>query len=688
MYKNGDLRLEDFLKTIPIVSSMNVLISKANELKLGVKVPRVGARNPDNEPDAFEINVLEIIYDNYKNKRSNESLYYSVIDEKGTSDVSDDSLRYFKGITLSKDCLKCHGDPNTDGALWVRDDGKDIVGYKMDNKKEGDLHGAFELKMSMMPVYNEIASNQNMILFISIALMLLLSIVGYTIGVLISRPLKELGDITVEFANGNMDARTEYESKDEIGVLAKDISQMQDDIKATIHKNSELVNFQTNEAKKVLEMIQRLENGEIEFEKHNVIYSDDTKEIGEITQGIHDALYNLGNSFVHIIQGIEFMIGATKKGELDQRADSSKFKGAGKVVIEGMNDLMKQLEEPIVDSELVLQELSSGNLNAKILKEYEGKFNDLKNNINALSDSLISSFSEIDNAVISTSNTASELTALAEDMSSASLEQSAQTHDVAAAVEEMSATISDNNRGTQSTTTIAQKNMEIAETGGNKVTETIQKMKDIAEVVSSSAKSVEQLGNASKEIGEIIQVIEEIADQTNLLALNAAIEAARAGEQGRGFAVVADEVRKLAERTTEATTQIANMIKDIQSQTGEAVHAMEKGNSEVELGIAMADDAGLSLKQILDSSSDVLTQINHMANASAQQTEASNEISRNMQGMSEVINSTSQQIHEVSGSAEKLYQMTADLKGIVEKFSYKESSSNDNLLQGNRRMLE
>lgn len=213
-------------------------------------------------------------------------------------------------------------------------------------------------------------------------------------------------------------------------------------------------------------------------------------------------------------------------------------------------------------------------------------------------------------------------------------------------------------------------------------------MKDIAEVVSSSAKSVEQLGNASKEIGEIIQVIEEIADQTNLLALNAAIEAARAGEQGRGFAVVADEVRKLAERTTEATTQIANMIKDIQSQTGEAVHAMEKGNSEVELGIAMADDAGLSLKQILDSSSDVLTQINHMANASAQQTEASNEISRNMQGMSEVINSTSQQIHEVSGSAEKLYQMTADLKGIVEKFSYKESSSNDNLLQGNRRMLE
>src|SRR5437764_9882646 len=122
---------------------------------------------------------------------------------------------------------------------------------------------------------------------------------------------------------------------------------------------------------------------------------------------------------------------------------------------------------------------------------------------------------------------------------------------------------------------------EVARTGGETVEGTLTKMRAIATSVSGTARKVEELGRSSEQIGRIVSVIDDIADQTNLLALNAAIEAARAGEQGRGFAVVADEVRKLAERTTHATKEISEMIKKIQSETAGAVGAMEEGTREV-----------------------------------------------------------------------------------------------------------
>ncbi|MBK7091914.1 MAG: hypothetical protein IPH59_09365 [bacterium] len=128
-------------------------------------------------------------------------------------------------------------------------------------------------------------------------------------------------------------------------------------------------------------------------------------------------------------------------------------------------------------------------------------------------------------------------------------------------------------------------------------------MNKIASVVQDSAATIQALAKSSDQIGEIISVIDDIADQTNLLALNAAIEAARAGEQGRGFAVVADEVRKLAERTTKATKEITDMIKGIQSDTKGAVVSMEQGIHEVEGGRQLADKAGESLNAILDFSS-------------------------------------------------------------------------------------
>ncbi len=246
--------------------------------------------------------------------------------------------------------------------------------------------------------------------------------------------------------------------------------------------------------------------------------------------------------------------------------------------------------------------------------------------------------------------------------------QNEQTTNVATAMEQMGATVLEVARSSHNVAESALSARDIASNGGDVVREAIIAMKEVSESTSVTADMVAKLGKSSEEIGTIVSVINDIADQTNLLALNAAIEAARAGEQGRGFAVVADEVRKLAERTGLATKEISLMISTIQSDTSIAVKAMDEGTAKVENGVKLANEAGDALEQIDQGIQNVSDMISQIATATEEQSATTGEININMESITEVSISTIYSIQEVVRSTDELALLSKDLDVLVSAF--------------------
>ncbi|MBK7104856.1 MAG: methyl-accepting chemotaxis protein [Ignavibacteriae bacterium] len=366
-----------------------------------------------------------------------------------------------------------------------------------------------------------------------------------------------------------------------------------------------------------------------------------------------------------------------KEGKLDNRGDADKFQGSYKEIIGGFNEVLDAVILPVKDGTEVLEKMAGGDLTSRVLKDYKGDHQKIKDSINLLGDSLENVLTEISDAVAATASAANQISSSAEELAAGSQEQSSQTSEVATAVEQMVATITQTSQHVVGTNDAAKTAGTLANSGKVVIEDTINVMKRIEEVVSDSSKIILELGESSGQIGEIVQVINDIADQTNLLALNAAIEAARAGEQGRGFAVVADEVRKLAERTTSATNEIEEMVSKIQKNSENAVEAIGKGNEEVSKGMVEAIKAGDSMGQIVKSSNEVLDISSQVATASEEQSATAEQISKSINGINTVAQESAIGIQQVAGAANDLSQLAEKLQDLVSQFKLDDRRSRD-----------
>jgi len=416
-------------------------------------------------------------------------------------------------------------------------------------------------------------------------------------------------------------------------------------------------------------------------------------------------------AFNALVEEMMQIIEAAKGGMLDVRADADRCEGVYKKILLGFNSTLDSITVPLAESAEVLYRQADYDLTTKVMGNYKGDLSLLKDAMNDALDNQLTVVMELKKVSAELAESSSQLTRASEQAGQATQQiamssqqvargasdQASALQDTLQSVEQLAKAIDQIARGAQEQSRIIEKNVQVvsqvsaaitqisanaqkasegakvaadsAEHGAEMTQDTVRGMENIRVTMDKVASKVNGLGERSKEIGKIISAIEEIADQTNLLALNAAVEAARAGEQGRGFAVVADEVRKLAEKASEATKEIANLITGIQDGVVETVSAMEKGAREVADGYEMASKAGGALEEILSKSREIRNQIEQISEAGQQLNGMSSEMVKLGDNISAIVEQNTAATEEMAATAKQVSKSVEEVAGVAEENS-------------------
>jgi twitching motility protein PilJ len=361
--------------------------------------------------------------------------------------------------------------------------------------------------------------------------------------------------------------------------------------------------------------------------------------------------------------GIVVLIGVVLYREAQERLATTQEQNE-----QNQNAILRLLDE--------LADLADGDLTteATVTEDFTGAIAD---SINYAIDQMRGLVQAIRGTAVRVASAAQETQATAMHLADASEHQAQEIAGASAAVNEMAVSIDQVSSNAAESSAVAERSVAIAKKGAEVVQNTIRGMDNIREQIQETSKRIKRLGESSQEIGDIVSLINDIADQTNILSLNAAIQASMAGDAGRGFAVVADEVQRLAERSSAATKQIEALVKTIQSDTNEAVISMEHTTAEVVRGARLAQDAGIALEEIENVSMSLAELIQNISNAARQQSSSAAHISNTMNVIQEITSQTSSGTNATAKSIGNLAEMASELRSSVAGFTLPEEEGSE-----------
>ncbi len=331
--------------------------------------------------------------------------------------------------------------------------------------------------------------------------------------------------------------------------------------------------------------------------------------------------------------------------------------------------LTRSIVRPLGDSLRFAESIAKGDLTRTVEVSGQDEATRLSEALRRMQENLRQTIRQISDSSIQLASAAEEMTSVTEQGSLTLQQQNSEIEQAAAAVNQMTAAVEEVARNAASASTSARQSSEAANLGNQRVAQTLDAIRHLSQQVQETESRVQGLAQQAVDISQVLNVIRSIAEQTNLLALNAAIEAARAGEQGRGFAVVADEVRALAHRTQTSTLEIEKMISSIQSGTHSAVQAMQASNSQAQATQLSADEAGRALQEITEAVGTIDERNMQIATASEQQAHVAREVDRNLMSIRDLSIQSAAGAHQTTTASSELARLAVDLKGLVARFS-------------------